>query len=301
MPGCNPVILSGDSHNAWAHELVDSHGKRWPSACLEHKSMHKMHAGAVALQRPCPACNGSSGPCSWPCSGVPSLLVPVADDGRGAAAGWAWSLTALLLHLLGSPRISTLDSRKRQAATPPAPRGPRWEYLLWVLPRKPRPRACPPASAGGVVCSHVPAAMGIHTLDKGRSSCGKSRHAPVLQPRGKSNALAAPRPACSARFTKHCAAYGHRPVCSNARATRARRARRRPAGTCAAVERGCLPCAAQSRGFILLHITKRRCHAEYHYVVSTALSVAGWLAFFLAVECLPACLPACLSVAYCCA
>ncbi|PRW58605.1 alkaline phosphatase isoform A [Chlorella sorokiniana] len=28
MPGCNAVVLAGDSHNAWAHELLDARGRR---------------------------------------------------------------------------------------------------------------------------------------------------------------------------------------------------------------------------------------------------------------------------------
>lgn len=27
-PGCNAVVLAGDSHNAWAHELLDERGRR---------------------------------------------------------------------------------------------------------------------------------------------------------------------------------------------------------------------------------------------------------------------------------
>jgi len=27
-PGCNAVVLAGDSHNAWAHELLDKRGRR---------------------------------------------------------------------------------------------------------------------------------------------------------------------------------------------------------------------------------------------------------------------------------
>lgn len=28
VEGANPVVLAGDSHNAWAHEIVDDNGTR---------------------------------------------------------------------------------------------------------------------------------------------------------------------------------------------------------------------------------------------------------------------------------
>lgn len=28
IPGCNAVVHAGDSHNSWAHELKDAHGRR---------------------------------------------------------------------------------------------------------------------------------------------------------------------------------------------------------------------------------------------------------------------------------
>ena len=34
VKGSNPVVLAGDSHNAWAHELIDSSGHRWAPRCL---------------------------------------------------------------------------------------------------------------------------------------------------------------------------------------------------------------------------------------------------------------------------
>ena len=28
IPGANPIVLAGDSHNAWAHEIITDHGNR---------------------------------------------------------------------------------------------------------------------------------------------------------------------------------------------------------------------------------------------------------------------------------
>jgi phosphodiesterase/alkaline phosphatase D-like protein len=39
VEGSNPVVLAGDSHNAWAHELIDSNGSRWGALLLVWSSV----------------------------------------------------------------------------------------------------------------------------------------------------------------------------------------------------------------------------------------------------------------------
>ena len=108
VEGSNPVVLAGDSHNAWAHEIVDSQGNRWGALC-ELRPPIVADCLSEVTATSLPNCGPRLPACLPACLACPPACL-------GAAAGWVWSLTAPASPPPALLKTSTPASEQRCAA-----------------------------------------------------------------------------------------------------------------------------------------------------------------------------------------